>query len=530
MADSALSSGATAAAAAAANNYKQLKEDFVSNLSGGSANEVILVTAVAPVAVLAWSVLQRRQSFFRPYSPLAFVVDFFLNTGAILLAITLYSSQPLLLNGLLIAQTLFVLALPRGRPRRVAKKPPKAAAGSKTSKPSKAASAGGPGPVVLPKKAFLTTYRGAMMTVTCLAILAVDFRIFPRRFAKVETWGTSLMDMGVGSFVFSAGVVAARSVLKEQQEQTAGPSLARRLLTSLRHSVPLLALGIVRLLSVKGLDYAEHTSEYGVHWNFFFTLGLLPPFVAVAQAALQLIPSSAVLSLLLAGAYQVALETTDLKAYVLTAPRVDLISKNREGLASFIGYLAIFLAGQDTGTYLLPPSRPATPQNTSGGALARVRQTLSANRLAVWSVGWWVLYQLSINRAPYGLGLTESRRMANLPYVLWVLSFNVQQLTMFYLVDKFVFGGDSQEGDTDDNGKQDAAIAHDEATSVVLRAFNRNGLPIFLLANLLTGLVNMTVPTLDVGQAMSMGILVAYAGVVTAVAVALEVYNITIKL
>ncbi|KIH89424.1 phosphatidylinositol glycan, class W [Sporothrix brasiliensis 5110] len=518
MADSAVSSGATAAAAAAANNYKKLKEDFVSNLSGGSANEVILVTAVAP----------RRQSFFRPYSPLAFVVDFFLNTGAILLAITLYSSQPLLLNGLLIAQTLFVLALPRGRPRRVAKKPPKAAVGSKTSKPGKAASAGGP--VALPKKAFLTTYRGTMMTVTCLAILAVDFRIFPRRFAKVETWGTSLMDMGVGSFVFSAGVVAARSVLKEQQGQTAGPSLARRLLTSLRHSVPLLALGIVRLLSVKGLDYAEHTSEYGVHWNFFFTLGLLPPFVAVAQAALQLIPSSAVLSLLLAGAYQVALETTDLKAYVLTAPRVDLISKNREGLASFIGYLAIFLAGQDTGTYLLPPSRPATPQNTSGGALARVRQTLSANRLAVWSVGWWVLYQLSINRAPYGLGLTESRRMANLPYVLWVLSFNVQQLTMFYLVDKFVFGGDSQEGDTDDNGKQDAATAHDESTSVVLRAFNRNGLPIFLLANLLTGLVNMTVPTLDVGQAMSMAILVAYAGVVTAVAVALEVYNITIKL
>ena len=474
--------------------------------------------------ILLWSVLQRRRSFFRPYTPFGFLIDFLLNAGGILVAITAYADTPLLLNGLLVGMALFVVALPRDvdepRSRKVAKKP-------KAARDKDGKAAGMPLSTALPKKAFLTTYRGAMMVVTCLAILAVDFRIFPRRFAKVETWGTSLMDMGVGSFVFSAGVVAARSVLKERAAGRVTP-LGPRLLTSLRHALPLLVLGVVRLISVKGLDYAEHVTEYGVHWNFFFTLGLLPPFVAVSQSALQVVPSSAALALLLSGVYQVALETTSLKAYVLTAPRVDLVSKNREGLASFIGYLAIFLAGQDTGMYLLPRSAPSTAKpaksSKSKSTSAWLWQTIRANPLPAWAVTWWVLHQLAIG-VPYGLGLTESRRIANLPYVLWVLSFNTQQLSMFYLVDKYVFGEVPAAADAEEE-----AAAHDEATSLVLRAYNRNGLVVFLLANLLTGLVNLTVPTLDVTRPVASSILFAYAGVITAVAVTLEVYGITVKL
>ena len=156
------------------------------------------------------------------------------------------------------------------------------------------------------------------MAITCIAILAVDFKIFPRRFAKVENWGTSVMDVGVGSFVFSAGLVAARPVLKEQLAGK-GKNLSARLYVSLRHSLPLFILGFIRLYSVKGLDYAEHVTEYGVHWNFFFTLALLPPYVAVFQSAFQFVPSFAALAILLGTFYQVALEFTSLKAYILTA-------------------------------------------------------------------------------------------------------------------------------------------------------------------------------------------------------------------
>ena len=461
------------------------------------------------MAALLWSVLQARQSFFQPYTPLAFVVDFLLNVGAILLSITLYSGSSLLLNGLLLAPAIFVFALPSNSGRRKKPKlPPNVQAASNTASSGSLS--------VLSTKPFLTTYRGCLMVATCLAILAVDFRLFPRRFAKVETWGTSFMDIGVGSFVFSAGIVGARPVLKER---AAGKTtaVAQRLLSSLRHSLPLLALGVIRLLSVKGLDYAEHVSEYGVHWNFFFTLGLLPPFVAFFQSALKIIPSYAGLALLLGVLYQVALESTSLKAYILTAPRTNLLSMNREGIFSFVGYLAIFLAGQHTGMFVLP--RQLKQWSITGS-----QRTTLVLTLAAWTLVWGTLYFLTTDYH-YGAGVTVSRRLANLPYILFVVAFNSMQLTAFCLVDTLFFPASYNA--------QDAKLekeAHDTATSRVLRALNRNGLAIFLVANLLTGLVNMTVPTLDVGVPAAMGLLVAYAAALTGVAVALDMYNITLKL
>lgn len=39
----------------------------------------------------------------------------------------------------------------------------------------------------------LSTYRAHMMLVTVLAILAVDFPVFPRMLAKCETYGVSFV-------------------------------------------------------------------------------------------------------------------------------------------------------------------------------------------------------------------------------------------------------------------------------------------------------------------------------------------------
>lgn len=460
--------------------------------------------------------------------------------GAILLAITLYASNPSLLIILLLAPALLVYALPpaagasSGRRKKKPQLPPAASSKDSTNNiannNNNTSNATGKGTAatsldVLSTKPFLTFFRGSIMIITCLAILAVDFRIFPRRFAKVETWGTSLMDLGVGAFVFSAGVVGARPVLKERAlahnraSTTQRRLLYRRLVDSVRHSLPLLILGVIRLLSVKGLDYAEHVSEYGVHWNFFFTLAFLPPFVAVFQSALNIIPSYAALAVILGVIYQVVLESTELKAYILTAPRTDLFSKNREGIFSFVGYLAIFLAGQDTGIYVLPRSL-----NPRSGTTGKSQRTTLLMTMAVWSCVWSALYFL-VTDYHYGAGISVSRRLANFPYVLGVAALATWQLFAYCLIETLCFPAFYSA--TDAKAEKEA---YDMATSRVARAYNRNGLALFLLANLMTGLVNMTIPTLDVGPLGSMGILVVYSAALTAIAVGLDAYDITIKL
>ena len=62
------------------------------------------------------------------------------------------------------------------------------------------------------------------------------------------------MDLGVGAFVFGRGLVN------------------RGKIPSWRSTLPLLVIGFIRLALTKGVQYQEHVSEYGVHWNFFFTL------------------------------------------------------------------------------------------------------------------------------------------------------------------------------------------------------------------------------------------------------------------
>jgi len=484
------------------------------------------------------------------------VTDFLLNCCAILFAITVYASAPQVLNGLLIIPTVATLLQSATTADRTAKPTLRSAANGKPAESKGKETKSDLDR--LPIKPFITTYRGAMMVVTCASILAVDFPVFPRRFAKTEAYGTSLMDMGVGSFVFAAGIVAARQQLKEQH--SASRSFFLRLKDSMRHALPLVALGLIRLWTVKGLDYAEHVSEYGVHWNFFFTLSLLSPAIAIIQPILRFIPSYGALAFVIGICIEIFYESYyGIKAYIILSERIsgDWLSQNREGVFSFPGYLAIFIAGMGIGMGILTRDSDEDDKKAKAAADAKEKDTMDEDAewlasvlsgegeqpkvpkpekqmkpefpkttfffLVKWTGIWFILAVWAMWL--YGPGLFVSRRMANLAYVIWVCAFNSAQLLLFCSIESMLFPDLYTAKDKATERKRG-----NDATSTVMKAFNRNGLALFLLANLLTGAVNMSMQTLHVSDVTSMVVLVGYMGVICATALILEQYDVSIKL
>lgn len=61
------------------------------------------------------------------------------------------------------------------------------------------------------------------------------------------------MDLGVGSFVFSQGVVSAIPLLKDPMYLLVPPR--PKVITVAKKVLPVAALGIIRVISVKGTEY-----------------------------------------------------------------------------------------------------------------------------------------------------------------------------------------------------------------------------------------------------------------------------------
>ncbi|TKY86547.1 hypothetical protein EX895_004696 [Sporisorium graminicola] len=362
---------------------------------------------------------------------------------------------------------------------------------------------------------FLTVYRAHMMLVTVISILAVDFPVFPRFLAKCESWGTSWMDMGVGSFVFSLGMISALPFLKSPRNRFR--PLKQQAVADLRKSLPLLALGSVRVVMVKGVEYPEHVSEYGVHWNFFFTLALLPFAATLSRPFARYIRYS-VLGVALTLVHQALLAATPWQAWALSddLQRTSLWTQNKEGLTSMVGYLAIFYIGLDLGHYVLPLDPYFAYRRLRRGR-ATPKTAKLAMVLASLSIVWWLAYAVG-----WGVGLRASRRLANVMYVLWVVAFNTSFLLGYVVVYMWVLQPVEKTGGAGGAGQ-------DPLTPTVFEDLNRHSLTVFLAANLLTGLVNVTVRTMYTSDSMALLIVLVYTSACCALARALTVSGVRLK-
>lgn len=358
---------------------------------------------------------------------------------------------------------------------------------------------------------FLTYYRSTVSYLTFVAILAVDFPIFPRSFAKTEISGYGLMDIGAGSFALSGGFVswyARRSLTNKEDERPKLQTEMKRFRKVIMRSIPLIIMGFLRLLTTKGLDYQEHVSEYGVHWNFFFTLtatGLLSTFFRGILGF-----RSPAFWIALGILYQTYLSFYGGQDYIENAPRYcenhndsalaliicNLFAANREGILGSIGYLIFHLIGEDIGHYCLWSCNGNVSQTS-------IFKSIQGRRLFSLTTLSWTAHYILVSL----LDIRTSRRSTNSSFIAWTISHNLTILSLTWL--SFELGTKKE-------------IVKSDKNPPIFSAVNRHGLLVFILANLMTGAVNLTVDTLNSSDSKSIFIIFCYLCAVGAVALFLD--------
>ena len=203
--------------------------------------------------------------------------------------------------------------------------------------------------------------------------------------------------------------------------------------------------------------------------------------------------------------HQLALSTSGLQTWTLFAARTGLISRNKEGLVSLPGFLAIYVLGLETGEHILRPSSPKQRKHTAEDEERHMdkRRTELALELFSYSAAWWAALA-----AWKGLGGEVSRRLANLPYVLWTAAYNSTFLFTYLVIELL--------------------LSPTPPTPPLLEAINANGLVIFLIANLLTGLINLSMKTMYADGLTSLVVLVGYSAAVCTSAWLLRRWNLKI--
>ena len=331
----------------------------------------------------------------------------------------------------------------------------------------------------------IAMYRYTLAILTAVAILAIDFTIFPRRLGKTETFGVSLMDLGGGAFVFSSGVVS----------RFARGRTYRSFRASMVKVAPLFALGVARWLITTAVGYHSVETEYGRHWNFFFTLACVNVFASI----LTIPPKKALsLGLCISLVYQCVLSRLA-SAWVLQAPEVRrhpehmllrFASMNREGLCSVVGYYAIYLIAVQIGWFLAQP-------------ILNFRRW-ARTALIVVSALWCAALGLHRFVEPV------SRRSGNAAYVMWISAYNMQVILAYVIMSHILWLVRQQPS----------------AAPMLVQAVSTNQLAVFLCGNLLTGLVNLSIDTMqasDVGAWIVMG---AYTSTICACALLCHKTNV----
>lgn len=384
----------------------------------------------------------------------------------------------------------------------------------------------------------LTNFRSITSLLTAICILAVDFKIFPRRFSKTEVYGYSLMDTGVGFYILSNALVSREArAIDEDNSKYSGltivlKSALKNVLQSMRGSLALLILGLARYLSIELLNYQTHVTEYGVHWNFFITLATVRIFTSLANSFIK--PrSSLILGIIILISYEYFLHATFFGNWVLNSgltKRENFISSNREGISSTIGYTGLYFVGVALGRLIHGAYK--REEISKGPKIVKLKyyrdqifefhytpiMELCLKLSLITGQSWMVTRSIDHY-------FRVSRKLANAGYCAWMITISAALTTILILLDVMVdIIRQLRSADKNSN------YQNISSTPEILKAINYNGLAFFLINNLLTGIINLLFKTIFIPDFQALIIITVYMIVGTGLFVTFYKYKIQLKL
>ncbi|KAK6028633.1 GWT1 protein [Ostertagia ostertagi] len=320
---------------------------------------------------------------------------------------------------------------------------------------------------------FVTYFRATMLLSVATAILG----FFPRRFAKTEKYGHSLMDAGVAGFIFALAITSRLKSLNSWDGSVQRKSRYSWLRSSF---VVLPVIGFARTVLLTVLNYPQHVTEYGIHWNFFYTL-------AVVKVVSQILPKRfPFLWACLFGIFQQTMLMNGYQEWIINGenPRDTIFAANAEGICSLMGYITIYYMADSLAVFI----------------------SRTGIRVKSWVECCWRLYIFSLIFYLMQLGAEwtlgqPSRRVVNIAYIFLQCHSLRSPLALALCVQLF--------------SHCCMALAEYEnpwcgVQPCLTTSVNRSGLIFFLLANVFTGVVNFAIDTHHTDDVTAMFTLVCY--------------------
>lgn len=147
-----------------------------------------------------------------------------------------------------------------------------------------------------------------------------DYSFWVKRFGKNDFYGISLMDIGIGCFLYNAAFISP--IINSKR--------------NFKDSLFLLVLGFIRLAVVTVCKLEVNPREYGYHLNFYFVLAIVKLMFQVINSQYNLYVGALLLLI-----YECFLSFY--RSNILNDERIGFLMENKEGLSSLVPFLGVFL-------------------------------------------------------------------------------------------------------------------------------------------------------------------------------------------